>query len=318
MKKALTTAVVISLIFSLAISVWALEPGEGADFYVYDEPGVLSQATKDSIYELNGLLEEEYGAQLFIVFVDYFGSADPDEFAVGLFNDWQISDRGMLLVASVKEEQGGMTVGSEITHLFTQEDIETYLDKYFADDFFDGKYDDAVITLSGKLAQWYDSEFGGDVSGSAGLTEKESSSGGFWAGIAAVTGAVFGFLFRNIFIILIFVAILVVIINSDRRRYRGYYSSMGMPMPRYRPWFIFVPSRPYRAYRPPRPTPPNPPRPSAPSRGHTGGFGDFGSTRTSTHSSPRPSARPSSGFRPSGRGMGGRSGGSFGGFSRRK
>ncbi len=314
MKKTLSAIIAVTMLLTLTLTASALEAGEGADFYVYDETGLLSDATKAEIYDLNGRLEDQYGAQLVIVFLNYFGSTDPDELAVSLFNDWGVSDRGMMMVVSVKEQTGSMTVGDEITSRFTASDTDTYFEKYFVDDFYDGKYDNAVINMATQLALWYDGEYGGSTAEAPpAYTEPDDTAPGFFS-------TVFGFIMRNIVVILLVCAVIFIIFRADRRRYRGYYSSIGTPMPRYYPWFIFVPRHPYHRYRPPAP-----PRPAPPRNGGFGGFGGFGpgpsSSRPSSSrpSSPRPSSsRPSSSPRPRGGGMGGRSGGSVGGFGRHR
>lgn len=274
----------------LCLAVPALALTQGESFYVTDETGSLSQDTVDEVVRINEALEENYQAHVVVAFVNYFGDVYADEYAVSLFNQWSLSPRGMLLVVSPKEGRGGLTAGTEIADDFTSDDMDRYLDRYFWDDFDKGKYDKAVTTLVGKLSGWYE-DYYGPVSGGGQAQTGGSSASGVLAGLGFL-GVILGFILRNIFIILIFAAIIVLIVLADRRRYRGYYMSIGMPVPRYYPWYMFT-ARPYRAYRRPRPTPPPPPP-----RG--GGY------RPPT----RPASRPSRPSRPSG---GGHSGGGFGG-----
>ncbi len=322
MKKIIS--LVTALILALCLGVPALALEQSECFYVTDETGVLSQDTVDHVLELNYTLEERCGgAQIVVVFVDYFGDAYADEYAVSLFNSWSLSPRAMLLVVSPVEKRGGMTVGTDIKTAFDEDDINDYLEDYFWDEFDDGNYDEAVTELADELYDWFMDRY--DM-GADPLPESGSSGGGTaaLAGVG-VLGVVLGFIMRNILIILLFVLIIVLIIWSDRRRYRGYYRSIGQPIPRYYPWYIFS-SRPYRRYRAPRP-PRRPPPPPPPPHGgggypppRSGGPGPGSSSprtgsprpRSSSPRPPRPSggSRPSGGFRPSG---GGRSGGSFGG-----
>ncbi len=305
MKK--TVSLLLTLLLALGLAVPALALTQSEDFYVTDETGSLSQETVEHVLEVNDDLEESCGgAQIVVVFVNWFGDIGADEYAVGLFNDWQLSDRAMLLAVSPKEGRGGITVGMALDGRFTPGDSNSYLDRYFWDDFDDGKYDRAVTNLVDELADWFYDEY--DV---APPSQGASSSSGVLAGLG-IFGTVLGFLFRNLFIILIFAAIIAVVILADRRRYRGYYTSLGMPIPRYYPWYMFT-SRPYRRYNPPprprpgpgpgphgpTPTSHRPSRPSAPAR-RSGSAGSFGG-RSSAPSRP---SRPTTG---------GRSNGSFGG-----
>ncbi len=302
MKK--TVCFILTVLLAVLLSVPALALTQSEDFYVTDETGVLSQETVDHILEVNYDLEESCGgAQIVVVFVNYFGDTYADEYAVSLFNDWQLSDRAMLLVASPKEKRGGITVGTALVNRLTPGDMEDYLDRYFWDDLEKGKCDRAVTTLVDKLAGWFYNEYN-----VAPPSQGASSASGVLAGLGFF-GAILGFVLRNIFFILIFAAIIAIVILADRRRYRGYYTSLGMPIPRYYPWYMFT-SRPYRRYNPPprprpgpgpgphRPTPTShrPSRPPSPAR-RSGSAGSFGG-RSSAPSRPT---------------TGGRSGGSFGG-----
>lgn len=303
MKKILSAIIAVTMLLTLTLTASALEAGEEHP-YVTDDARVLSQSTVDAVNEANTRLYDEYGTYLVVVLIDYFGETDPDEYTVGLFNSWGISDEAALLVASVKEKKGGITLGSAIESGSNERDMGEMLDKYFWPDFDDGNYDRAVTRLMGAMEDWLTAQFGGQASGS-------SDSSGWLAGLG-IFGAILGFIFRNIFIILLFVLIIVLIVRADRRRYRGYYTGVGLPIPRYYPWYIFVRSHPYHRYRPP-----TPPRQSGPVN-----FGGFSGPRSSgprpssTHrtSSTRPSApRPSHPSGSSFRGGGGRSGGGFSG-----
>ncbi len=321
MKKVVCLFVSCLLLAVTAFPALALEQDDS--FYVTDETASLSRSTVDEVVSINETLEENYNAHIVVVFIDYFGDAYADEYAVSLYNEWSLSPRGMLLCVSPKEGRGGLTVGSEIDDAFTADDMNDYLDKYFWDDFDKGKYDKAVLKLVEKLADWYEDYYGPVNSGGAVPSPGPSQGGGssgsgsaFLSGLGVI-GVVLGFIFRNFIIILVFVLLIVLVILSDRRRYRGYYTSMGMPAPRYRPWYMFS-NRPYRHYRAPRP-PRNPPPPPPP-RPHGGGGGyhrDPPPSRSSSRPSPRPprSGGGHSGGSFGGRSGGGRSGGSFGGHS---
>ena len=121
------------------------------------------------------------------------------------------------------------------------------------------------------LFSWYAKQYGLSNDNSQGVPEYSDNymyepapprsfgllrffSGGFWI------------------IILLVVAIFLMNLSSDRYRYRTYYRTMGIPMPRYHWWYMWGSTRPHRTWhnnnhrRPPRGGPP---------RGG-GGFGGFG------------------------------------------
>lgn len=304
MKKLISTLLCALMLLSLSVSALALEPSD--EFYVADYTSHLSQSLIDNIVDLNGQLENLCdNAQIVVVMVDYFGDVYADEIAVSIFNDWEISSNGMLLVVSTEEFRGGLTVGEDIEPAFSDSLKNEYLDKYFWTDFDKRNYDTAVESLMIALAGWYSDKY--DVSLTFGT---DSISGEYYPeGTQSSGDGIIVLIFFAVFILIIVMAA----ISSDRQRYNAYYSHMGIPAPVYRPIFIFT--GPHRHWRAPPPPPP-------------GGFGGRGGSFRTTSSRPvsrpttsrptsrpsyRPTSRPSGGFRPSGGGFGGRSGGGFGG-----
>lgn len=272
MKKLSSIFLALIILIGLTVPALALEPSE--NFYVTDETGVLSQSVINDLTELNAQLEEGCGGQIVVVFINYFGDTYADEYAVKLFNDWQISGNGMLLVASPNEKRGGITVGSEIESAFPDTKKNSYLDKYFWDDFDDGNYDEAVHNLVSELADWYSDKYDLDLYYG---DNYESYSRSFLS-----------ILFEDVvFLFQMFIVILVIVllIRSDRRRYRMYYMGLGVPVPPYHFWYLF--SGPHHNHR---------------DRGGPGGPGGFGGPRGP------------GGFGGSGRGPGGPGG--FGGSGR--
>ena len=316
MKKALSLVFAIAVLLSLALPAaatgWEIP-------YVTDEVGVLSRNTVSTVNEANDRLYDKYGTYLVVVFIDYFGAMDPAEYTVSLFNEWGISSDAALLVAAVGEGIGGISLGANIDNRANEKDMADLLDKYFWPDFDKGNYDKAVTKLMSAMETWFTRKFGGSSSGSS------SGSTAAWLAGLGIMGVILGFVFRNFIVILVLVLIIALVIRSDRRRYRGYYVSMGMPIPRYYPWYVFQTRHPYHRYRPPAPPrPTQPSRPSGtfrPTNGHSSSFSGR-TSRPSRPSSPRPpSSRPSSSCPSSSRGGGsfrGGSGRSGGGFSGRR
>ncbi len=230
MKKILPVFLTLALLCALPTDAFALEPSE--DFYVYDETGSLSSDTIQEVIDANVALENSVGAQIVIVFINYFGDTYADVYAVQLFNDWNVSGKGMLLAVSPTEGRGWLATGSEIDSRFTDAVAEKYLDKYFWDDFDDGKYDKAVTKLVSKICDWYEDEF--DVT----LSSGSSSSGHGTEAAVGIGTVILAFLLRNIFLIIILVVIVWLVLR-DRRRYRMYYLGLGLPIPRYHFWYMF-------------------------------------------------------------------------------
>jgi len=279
MKKLISTLLCTLMLLSLSVSALALEPSD--EFYVADYTSHLSRSVVDNIIDLNGQLENLCdNAQIVVVMTDYFGDVYADELAVSIFNDWEISSNGMLLVVSTEEFRGGLTVGEDIEPAFPDSLKNEYLDKYFWTDFDKRNYDTAVESLMIALAGWYSGKYDVSITYGGNAVEAASDDGAYFA-LA---------FFAVFFLLLIFAAVM-----SDRKQHRAYYRRMGVPrIPRYTPMLFF--HGPHKTVYPTHhiSTPGMRPRPgSAPSR--------------------NTSSRPSVSFRPSGGGFGGRSGGGFGG-----
>lgn len=312
-KKRLISALFV-LILALALAVPALAVVEQSDaYYVADYAGVLSDEIEQKIISSNVDLEQKCkGAQIVVVTVQYLEGIPSDEYAMQLFNDWGVGSKtennGMLLLLSTEEKKGWLTVGAGITGSFTSNMAEDYLNRYFWPDVDRGRYETAVSKVLEELFSWYADYY--DVNNEAPVTGNQSvtgNAGGNYNHGNYNGGTYNGGYYRSysytflagafIWILIIFVIIIIFVaaVSADRRRYRAYYTHLGMPMPRYYPWFIWVGPHRHWWYGPGGPGWRGGPRgPRGP-----GGFGGPG--------------RPGGG----GFGGGGRSGGGFGGFGGR-
>ena len=311
--KKRTISLVLALITAvlLAVPVLALTE-QSEDYYVSDYAGVLSAETKQNIIaanaDSNGIEVLCDGAQIVVVTVKYSEGTPSDEYAAQLFNDWQVggkSNNGMLLLLVTEEKKGWLEVGSGIRSYWTGSRIDNLLEKYFWNDVDAGKYDAAVTTLMAQLFSWYAEEYGVKTTPYAPAPDYNQFQPAPPQRVG-VFGGIFGFLFSGTFwiIALIVIAILVMNSASDRYRYRTYYRMRGIPMPRYRWWYMWGPTRPHRVWhmnnhnrRPP------PGGRGGPGGGGFGGFGGSGGSGGSFRGGGGSSG-----------GGGGRSSGGFGGF----
>ena len=263
---------------------------------------------------VNGELEYNCkGAQVVVVTVKYLDGMYSDEYAMQLFNDWQVGDQtennGMLLLLATEENKGWLTVGEGISGSFTDDMANDYLNTYFWNDFDNGDFDGAVKFLFPQLMYWYEdyynTDFFSSYYGSSDSTADDNYdynyddgnydyNDGYYDdgfGTLGLFGMILSFIFRNIVLIVILI-VFISLVNADRRRYRAYYSYMGIPMPPYHFWFMF--GGPHRRWwhdhhdhwggpggpgprGPGGPGGPRPPRgPRGPRGGSGGGFGSGG------------------------------------------
>lgn len=288
MKKKILIFMLSALVLVSILTVPAMAVvGKSSEFYVADYANVLSDSTKQEIISANASLEQYCkGAQIVVVSVEYLDGMYSDEYATKLMNDWGVGssseNNGMLLLFATKENKGWLATGAGIDDDFTSDTANDYLDRYFWKEFDKGNYDSAVSKLFPRLTSWYESYYNVSFSSQGG-------NNGSYEEYRDTSSSFSRFLYRNMSTIIVFLLIIVVILINDRRRYRMYYSYMGMPVPPYHFWFLWT--GPHRHWRGPR-GPGGPGGPRGP-RG-PGGWGGPGG--------------------PGGWGGSGRGGGGFGGF----
>lgn len=246
----------ISLLLALLlVGVLGLAPAmaalpDTAEDYVVDSAGVLSDAVENDVNALGSIMADEIDAEILVATVEYIDDGKyADEMASELMDRWEVSTKGMLLLFATQEPRCWLGVGEDIVGQWSDSQVEQYLDDYFYPDFDAGNYDDAVFTLVEALAVWYEGAYnvnlitgvgtadGAGQGADQGYYNEPQPSGGSSAWIWVVL------------ILVVVIAVLAVMVSRDRRRYAGYYSSIGAPMPRYRPWFIFWGPRPHRHWR---------------------------------------------------------------------
>jgi len=253
-KRTLIPALVLILALLLPLTAMAAgSSASGSDFYASDEAGVLSASTISEIDTVNAQLEQKCsGAQICFVFTEYIDASDASEYVVSLFNQKQIAGNGMLVAVSTVDKRGGMTVGSEISDSFTSSMMDSYLNKYFWDDFDKGDYDGAVTALLARLVKWYEQKYSVSLSssGSAQYSGNGTAGTNGTAGNTSGTADSGAFSGAIVFFVIIVAFILIIVVIADRARYRMYYSYMGVPMPRYHFWYLW--GGPHSHWRGPR------------------------------------------------------------------
>ena len=353
MKKKLILPIVLIVFMILPMSAPAALAlvAQSEDYYVADYAAVLTDVTKFDIIDSNiGLERECNGAQIVIVTIEYLGGIPSDEYATRLFNDWGVGNleggnNGMLLLLVTEELKGWLVVGAGISGAFTDRMANDYLDRYFWDEVDAGNFDSAVRNICEALFTWYAGYYGVYESGNAStplpapILPSPAPSVPSAAPVyptfenqSQVQGSARSNPFARIMsafwvIIFLFVIIFMFVVSrADRSRHRTYYVNMGMPIPRYRWWYMWG-HRPYRVRytnrwrgRPRGPRGPSggggfrsPPRSSGSNRSSGSGLGGFGGSSGGGRSSG--SGRSGGGFGGfGGNSGGGRSGGGFGGF----
>lgn len=288
MKHALARLCALALLLALCAVPAAAAPqvpGPTSDFYAGDFAGVLSEQTREYIVDQNLALQQYGGAQIVVVTVDFLDGYDIADYAVTLFNDWEIGseeyNNGYLILLAIGEDNYYSLPGKGLEETLDGGTIDAlqqqYLEEYFAAGEYDAgvrAYFDAVLDVVQRSQP---------LTGVSGPEQPvRETSGGLG-------------LFPVVMGLIVFIIALAVIFSLAGIR------SVYRPVPRRG---IF-----WWGMRPRAPRPPRPPRPPGPSGGMF--FGGGGRTRGGGVS-----RRPGMSSRGSFGGFGGRSGGFRGGGGR--
>ncbi len=282
--------------------------------YVADYSNVIDAETESYIVDKNQKLYEETGAQIVIVTVDFIGSADIEDYAYTIINEWGVGSakrqNGIVLLLVIGNDDYWITVGSGIERYLSAGDLGDILYDNLEADFANKDYDAGVKKtfdeLVSRVYSIYPAEPSGGSDSGGGTYVPPRTDPGYDGAYEYDRGAsvwgILGSIFGVVVIIVILISVFAVCGACGGGGGGGRYTVGGPRVSFWGPMFWF-PRRP----RGPRPPPPPPPPGGRPRPGGFGGFGGFGGGGGRGGGSGR-----SGGF-----GGGGRSGGGgFGGGGR--
>ena len=203
----ISAALCLVLLFALALPAAAGVPSRPNGSYVVDEANVLSAQTENSINGSAGSLYASTGAELVVVTVENTGRTDIEDFAEDIYETWNISNAGILLVLSIGEDDYYALYGAAVTSYF-QNDISDILYTYLEDDFARGNYDAGVQ----KVCTQFENRLRSAVNDLTGGTYNGAANGyADYAQTSPMRTAVS--LFARVLSLLFYVIIIVVVIS---------------------------------------------------------------------------------------------------------
>lgn len=241
MRRTVSLLLAVLLLGTLTVPALAVKLEPSDNFYVYDETGSLSEKTVQAVLDFNAALESEVEAQFVVVFLSYFGADYADETAIGLFNDWEVSSKGVLLCVSTEENRGWLATGEKVDDRLSDSKAEKLLDKYFWKKFEKHQYDAAVTDLIDALRDWYEDEYNVKLTGGGYAAPSGQGLGG---GISAASVFVTVVDLIELFAALVVVILLFGSFFSGRKRYRRNHAGQSVP-----PYFWYLLGRSVRANR---------------------------------------------------------------------
>ena len=139
-------------------------PAPNADFYVYDEVGVLSSSTKNTIIAIANDIHDKTKAQLVVVILDSLNGESIESTGLAILRGWGIGDaqldNGVLILVSIEDRQSRIEVGYGLEGALNDAKTGRIQDSAMIPYFKQGDYDtgikEGVMAISGEIAKEYE------------------------------------------------------------------------------------------------------------------------------------------------------------------
>lgn len=129
-------------------------PPAGGTSYVWDDAGVLSSRTRQTLDDRNSRLLKDCDAIIGVATCRYDGD-DLGGYAIKLADEMGLGGYDMIVVLDVKGDDYWLVQGADLVRYFTDQDCSDYAWSYMEDSFAKGDYDSAVLSLTQALEDWY-------------------------------------------------------------------------------------------------------------------------------------------------------------------
>ncbi len=129
-------------------------PPAGAESYVWDNARVLSDKTVRTLNQRNERLWNDYNVTIGVVTCNY-GGDDLYSYAMQCAGDMGLGGYDMIVALDISGDNYWLLQGGDIRRDFTDNDCSDYAYEYMERDFARGDYDDAVLSLTKALEDWY-------------------------------------------------------------------------------------------------------------------------------------------------------------------
>jgi len=141
----------------------AVFPEPSDNFFVNDLAGVLDQDDYAAIFAMNDQLAGG-GSQIVVLTVDFLGGMSIDDYALEVFNRWEIGDaernNGVLIVLAIAEEDYFVATGSGVEAVISSGQIQVILDRYMEPYFDRSEYGVGVQRTATAIGERLMAHFG--------------------------------------------------------------------------------------------------------------------------------------------------------------
>lgn len=146
MKKIIPLILLISLALCMPVLAY---PSHTNEFFVNDFANVLSQQTKQEIYEIGRTLEQKSTAQVVAVTVESLDDEDIADYALNLGREWGVGQKdknnGVVLLLALNERRIDIEVGYGLEGAINDSLAGRILDTYAVPNFKNNNWDKGML-----------------------------------------------------------------------------------------------------------------------------------------------------------------------------
>ena len=132
--------------------------------YVTDEAEILTMESKNYIVKYSDFLYRNKKIDYYVVTVKNLGTMSLEEYADQVFQEFGISDKGILILVSKEDRKIRVQLGDNLTKDTTNKMIEEYIQKYFIPYLEREEWNDGIINGYTAFYKYICEEYGIDAS----------------------------------------------------------------------------------------------------------------------------------------------------------
>ena len=141
MKKHLI--IVFMLFLFIPVNVFSLVSKSESE-YITDEANVLTDETKDFIYNNSKYLDDNIQVDYYVVTVDNLNNLSVEEYADKIYKKFDMSQKGILILISKDDRKMRVKVGEELSDIIYSQIIDEYIEQFFMTSFKNGDWDEGI------------------------------------------------------------------------------------------------------------------------------------------------------------------------------
>lgn len=141
MRKHLVFLFLLLLLFPL--NVFSLVD-KNENSFVVDQANILTDETIEYIDGNSHYLNESLAIDYYVVIVENLNNFTVEEYADKIFDKFNISEKGLLILISTDDRKMRVRVGEELSDIIYPQIIDEYIEQFFMTSFKNGEWDEGV------------------------------------------------------------------------------------------------------------------------------------------------------------------------------